>query len=47
MDITVKLGVGEWIATIKGDRRKPRPVGTGSSWQAAVRALVEKVREQA
>lgn len=31
-----------WFATFKGDRRKPRPVGKGANWRAAVHNLIHK-----
>ena len=41
MEILVRKWKGAWVASVRGDRRKPRPMGSGTSWQGAVRALVK------
>ena len=42
-DIVIKPDPeGGFVATFKGDRRRPRPAGRGATWQAAAKALQEQ-----
>ncbi len=42
-DISVKPDPqGGFVAMWKGDRRKPRPIGRGTTWQAAIADLRRK-----